>query len=269
MKETLNWLNGIPLKEVDPTWGVNRAFFYGESIFTSTLIKNNKILFLDDHLKRLSTQVSEFFYNTKANDHSIIQELLKKDLTIIDQENIDIARLRMTLFFDDEDFELSKMNRLITLMKIVPARESIKAKTHRITDTTTRQFKLGAYASQFYLKRNLQDDFNDVCLINSNNEVLELITSNIFFVNDGSAYFPKFNNEFLDGITFNHVKKALSKKYEIITKSIRVDQLNHFESAYACNAIKAIIPIQKIDQFNFKNSCLCEIQKLWSEYVIE
>lgn len=270
MKETLNWLNGKPLNEADPSWGVNRALFYGESVFTTVFLKEAKALFLNDHLKRLVKQVKNFYFpKTQDFDDIKLQKAITEDIQRINFAHFNQARLRITLFFNDANFILNDLNRLITISPITKAIDEIHAKSYCINELETRRFKLGNYASMFFLKRKLSDPWNDLCLTSSQNKVLELVSSNIFFVDNKDVYFPEYQKDFLEGIVFKHMKLALRNKFNIKNSTITLNDLSNFDSCMATNSIQSIVPVKKIDQYDFKNSCLPEIQKLWSDYVQE
>lgn len=266
MKDYSLWLNREPLSELSPAWGLNRGFLYGESVFSTLKVEQGSIQFLDDHLNRLIAHLKFLYKFSNVKELAVLKKLIKEDIDeiVIPKENL---KLRITLFFKNEEILLKNLNRLLVLTPYEAKRKTLIAKSHTIFPSELDTLKIGNYSSIFYYKRLLTAPFNELCLIDHEGNILECSISNIFFIKGHQCIAPLNENNFLKGITWTHLAKALSSDYKVTEQRININDIDSFDSAFACNSLNPIQPLGKIDNQVFDNSCFEQLEKLWSDYV--
>lgn len=117
----------------------------------------------------------------------------------------------------------------------------------------------------------LQQQYDDCLLVNINNNIAELSTSNVFFILDNNEIItPDINTGILPGITRQFIIN-LSRKmgYTVIEQKISVDFLNSkndftYKAKYcfATNSISGITLISSVNNYNFQTNHDNKILKL-------
>lgn len=266
MMDSHHFLNGKPLVEAKPCWGVNRAFFFGESIFSTMKVVKEKVLFKEDHLKRLCEQYFAFYHPKKQGlSYEDLRQVLEEDLGKLRLG--DEQKLRLTLFHDQEDFSFEKIQRLVSLEPIKQKKQDLRLKTYFIETKEFRALKVGNYSTLFFERRKLGSEWNDLCLKTEEEEILETVTSNIFFCDRDKIIFPHYRKQFLKGITQEHLKLALAGAFDVVSQKVLTKDLSQMTGAFLCNSLHHIIPVKQIDKIHFNNSCFDQISAIWSEYV--
>ena len=110
-------LNGHLISIYEPTVSfANRAFRYGDSLFETIRLCNNKLMFLRDHLTRLKLGMTVLRMNlpaefTSENINEFIIQLLKHNA------HAPNARIRLTVFRNDGGFYTPETNDISFLIE--------------------------------------------------------------------------------------------------------------------------------------------------------
>lgn len=222
----------------------NSAFLYGESVFTSSLTTNGKWIFKNEHFQRLQKS-SHFLF--KFNDSKFFADLDTK-VTELLKVYPSLNYLRITLFKD----HLKKMNFSILLEKrLIPDSPlSLEIKICKQALGFPNFVKTGNYAYRFKEKNDsLELGFDDVLFIDSNQDILELSTSNIFLMmKDKSIITPALTGNIMDGIVRKKFIEFLKvKKFKVTEQVVKIEALENVISAVATNCVSQIRNINKID----------------------
>lgn len=220
------------------------AFLYGESVFTTCLVINNKIRDLEQHLEQLVSNACDYYF-LESEDKCRLQKLVEQQLdkttlkdgalriTISSQNNIGIAK---SVRFDDLIVTTS-------LRSVSAIEKPLKLVTHkRVQSALLDKFKIGSYGKEFYLKRYFkQQGFDDVLFVGEG-IVFEATTSNIFFIKNKKLFTP------IDGIYEGITRKKIIGANKVEQRQIQVEEIKSFESAFLTNSIHGLIPIESIDE---------------------
>lgn len=240
--------------------GLNSAFLYGQSVFTSSVIHEGKVLFFDDHLKRTLTGVGEIF-DVSEEQKVILEQQIREATALLIKNSKEDDYFRLTFFWENElqfTLHLGGQGRPI---------EEVKAKTVIKLprgEYIPEQVKIGNYVNELYLKKSVaKEGFNDVLYV-YNNKLLEFSTGNIFLGNEKSLVTPRKVGIF-SGIIRNKIITCSDKLgLKVEQRDVDIREIENFEFALICNSVKLIVPVLKIDDKTFQTN-----QKLVDELLSE
>ena len=245
----------------------NRAFLYGDAVFETVKILDNKILFLEDHYFRLMSSMRilrmeipmnftmEFFEN----------ELLSKAKA----DNIEgSARVRITVYRKDGGYYLPENNNVlyeISVSKIEKPLYSIEKSNYEVDlykdfyiskqliSTLKTTNKLINITGSIYANENGLDS---CVLINEDKNVIEALSGNIFMLKDGVLSTPPISEGCLNGIMRKQIldlAKTL-ENIEVVEAVISPFDLQKADELFITNVIIGIQPISKYRKKEFKSN---------------
>ncbi len=176
----------------------NRAFRYGDSLFETIRLCNNKIMFLKDHVTRLKLGMTVLRMNVPAefstgNMGEFIMQLLKHNA------HAPHARIRLTVFRNDGGYYTPSTNDISFLIEseelqagyeinqrgfCVDIYADIKKSINKLSNIKSGNALMFVTAGIAKQSMKLDDCF----LINENGTICESINANIFAVKNGTLY---------------------------------------------------------------------------------
>ena len=243
----------------------NRSFLYGDGVFETLKIANNKILFWEDHYFRLMASLRIVRMDIPM---SFTMEYIEEQiLVLVRAMNIhESARVRFTAYRNSEGFYLpnnnsisfviqaSKLDNLkynyspiqfeVDLYKdfIVPKQLLSTLKTtNKITNVT----------ASIFAKENQLDT---TLLLNENKNVIEAANGNLFMVMENKLITPPISEGCLNGIMRKQII-AIAKKMDSITvleSPISPFDLQKADELFITNCIIGIQPITKYRKKEFE-----------------
>jgi len=250
--------NGVFTDKSDFITPSNRALLYGDAVFETFKVVDNKILFLEDHYFRLMSSMRILRMKIPMNftleylEEQIISFALKLNIA-------NNARVRMTVFRKDGGLYAPETNEIsfIITAKENSSREYLLKKEnyevelfkdfyvskHLISSLKTTNKIIQVVASVF-AKEN---GFDDCILINDEKNVVETISGNIFMVLDNQIITPPVSDGCLNGIMRKQVINELksSTDFNLIENSISPFDLQKADELFLTNVITGIQPITK------------------------
>ena len=243
----------------------NRSFLYGDGVFETLKIANNKILFWEDHYFRLMASLRIVRMDIPM---SFTMEYIEEQiLVLVRAMNIhESARVRFTAYRNSEGFYLpnnnsisfviqaSKLDNLkynyspiqfeVDLYKdfIVPKQLLSTLKTtNKITNVT----------ASIFAKENQLDT---TLLLNENKNVIEAANGNLFMVTENKLITPPISEGCLNGIMRKQII-AIAKKMDSVTvleSPISPFDLQKADELFITNCIIGIQPITKYRKKEFE-----------------
>ena len=243
----------------------NRSFLYGDGIFETLKIANNKILFWEDHYFRLMASLRIVRMDIPM---SFTMEYIEEQiLVLVRAMNIhESARVRFTAYRNSEGFYLpnnnsisfviqaSKLDNLkynyspiqfeVDLYKdfIVPKQLLSTLKTtNKITNVT----------ASIFAKENQLDS---TLLLNENKNVIEAANGNLFMVTENKLITPPISEGCLNGVMRKQII-ALAKQMDSVTvleSPISPFDLQKADELFITNCIIGIQPITKYRKKEFE-----------------
>ncbi len=244
----------------------NRAFLYGDGVFETLKIVNNKILFLEDHYFRLmaSMRILRMEIPMNFTMEYLEGEILK--LAKINQLERS-ARVRLTIFRNDGGYYLPTSNEISFLIAIKPLEKelySIENETYEVElfkdfyitkhllSTLKSTNKIINITASIFAKEN---DYNNCLILNDSKNIVEAINGNIFMVVGKKLITPPISEGCLNGIMRKQIL-ALAKKIdhlEVLEEVISPFDLQKADELFITNVISGIQPISKYRKKEFTN----------------
>lgn len=254
----------------------NRAFLFGDAVFETVKIVNDKILFLEDHYFRLMSSMRVVRMEIPMN--FTMEYFEEQILALASAKNASrSARARITVYRNDGGYYLPQNNTVSFLINV----ESM--------DNTLYPINQGEYVvdlyTDFYVARQLlssikttnkiinvtasiyasENGLDNCLLLNDSKNVIEALQGNIFMLKGNTLITPPVSEGCLNGVMRRQVL-ALARKIEYLNvteETISPFDLQKSDELFITNVIKGIQPITKYRKKEFStNISTILVQKL-------
>jgi branched-chain amino acid aminotransferase len=256
--------NGNIAAENDNVLTQNRAFLYGDGVFETLKIINNKILFLEDHYFRLMASMRVVRMEIPMN---FTMEFFEEQVLKLVQENgiSASARARITVFRNDGGLYLPKTNEVSYLINATPLDNTSYA-------LNAAEYEVDLY-KDFYVTKQLlssikttnkminvtgsifayENGLANCLLVNDTKNVVEGLQGNLFMLTGKKLITPPISEGCLNGIMRKQIL-ALAKKLEgieVVEEIISPFDLQKADELFLTNVITGIQPITKYRKKEF------------------
>lgn len=258
-------LNGV-IQDSDLQLSIyNRSFLYGDGVFETLKIVNNKILFFEDHYFRLmaSMRIIRMQIPMSFTLEYLEDEILK--LAAINNLTHS-ARVRFTVFRNEGGFYLPTDNSISFVIQTTELEE----KNYQFSES---EFEVDLY-KDFVIPKQLlstlktankithvtasifakENQLNSCLLINETKNVIEAYNGNLFMLMGNSLITPPISEGCLNGIMRKQII-SLAKQIdsiEVIEKEISPFDLQKADELFITNVIIGIQPITKYRKKDFE-----------------
>ncbi|MBF6641065.1 aminotransferase class IV [Flavobacterium sp. J49] len=245
----------------------NRSFLYGDGVFETLKIVDNRILFFEDHYFRLLASMR--IIRMQIPMSFTFEYLESQVLALVNQQNIqNSARVRLTVFRNDGGFYSPTDN---SVSFVIQANE-LTQKVYSIAD---KSFEVDLYKDFVVTKQLLstlktnnkiiqitasifaQENQLDSCLlINEEKNVIEATNGNLFMLMNNQLFTPPISEGCLNGIMRKQILKLAEAlgNVEVIEKEISPFDLQKADELFVTNVIVGIQPITKYRKKEFKTT---------------
>ncbi|TDT68613.1 4-amino-4-deoxychorismate lyase [Hypnocyclicus thermotrophus] len=175
-------------------------YFYGISLFETIMGYKNKLIFLDEHLKRLENSM-KFIGIDKKIEKNYLYDLINQEKDLNDEFMLKIQVSSENLFIKIENFSHRYFKNGIKLVEIVKYYQS------ELGFLKSGNYLLNILARKEVMKEN---GFEGV-FRNRNNIITEGTISNIFFIKDEIVFTPSLDLNILNGIVREKIIEILKK----------------------------------------------------------
>ena len=243
----------------------NRSFLYGDGVFETLKIVNNKILFFEDHYFRLMASMR--IVRMEIPMSFTLEYLEEEILKIVAANNIEhSARVRFTVFRNEGGFYLPTDN---SISYVIQASE-LKQTNYEIVQS---KFEVDLYKDFIVPKQLLsslkttskithvtasifakENQLDSSLLINETKNVIEASNGNLFMLMGNSLITPPISEGCLNGIMRKQII-ALAKQIstiEVIEQAISPFDLQKATELFITNVIIGIQPITKYRKTEFE-----------------
>jgi branched-chain amino acid aminotransferase len=264
--------NGELLSSESNISNTNRAFLYGDGVFETLKIVNNKILFFEDHYFRLMASMRIVRMQIPNN---FTLEYIEEQILNLAKANdcSDSARVRFTVFRNDGGFYLPKTRTVSFLIQISP----LDKKHYSFSDAT---YEVDLYKDFFITKQLLstikttnkminvtgsifadENDLQNCLLLNNEKNVVEALNGNLFMLMGNKLITPSIEDGCLNGIIRKQVIQMTNKieNIEVLEQSISPFDLQKADELFITNVIIGIQPITKYRKKEYKTDLAKEL----------
>ncbi|MFO1518754.1 MAG: aminotransferase class IV [bacterium] len=236
----------------------DRAFLVGEGLFETLRAYERHVVFLDDHLKRMSEAASVLgldFPVSMARLKFLIYETLH-----VNRLSNAVIRVFITpegSGIGDLDSPPQKINLLISCRDFTPFPESyyregvscVIAKGIYAEMGLIAQMKSTSYLTRVLTRRQAksQGAFEGI-LLNAEGEVTEGSGSNLFVVQRGKIYTPPLSSGLLAGVTRAQVfGRAEREGIALEEKKLLPGDLWEADELFLTSTLKEVMPVSSVD----------------------
>lgn len=250
--------NGLLVSSQEQSWSNNRSFLYGDGIFETLKIVNQKVLFLEDHYFRLMASMR--IVRMEIPMHFTMEYL---EAQIIDTVNAnqcsDSARVRITVYRNEGGYYLPETNQISFIIQATSMSNSLYSYeaisyevdlykdfyiAKQLLSTIKTTNKIIHVTGSIFAKEN---GFQNCLLLNDEKNVVEALQGNIFMLMDGKLITPPITDGCLNGILRKKIL-SLAKSIEyiaLVEASISPFDLQKADEIFITNVIKGIQSVTK------------------------
>jgi branched-chain amino acid aminotransferase len=239
--------------------GESKAFRYGELIFETIRYSNNKIHFLAQHFLRLHNVARLMHINFPKLFNEKILEL--HILNLIKKNNLDAARIRVTIFKGEGGLFENDETAFNILLETYPLPNSeyilnsngldvcfykeIKKTTDKYSNYKTGNHLIYNQSALYAKAQKCNESF----ITNVNNLICDSTIANIFIIKDANIYTPPLQHGCVDGIMRQYL---LNNVTEIQEKSITENDILNADEIFVTNTIKGIQWVKQIEHKSYE-----------------
>lgn len=237
----------------------NRGFAYGDAVFETLKINNNKPLFWESHYFRLMASMRILRMEIPMN---FTPEFLEEQIISLVNSLSSTAvsyRAKLTVFRDSEGYYTPDNNAVSFTISV----SELDSDIYKIYD---RSYEIELFKDYFIapnllstLKTNnkvvnvvgsifaKENNYNNCLLLNTNKNVIEALNGNVFLVNGTTIKTAPLTDGCLKGIVREKLIEIISKssEYKLDESSISPFELQKADEIFITNIIQGIVPVTK------------------------
>lgn len=238
----------------------NRGFKYGDGIFETIKVSNNKIIFWEDHYFRLmaSMRMLRMKIPMEFTLEFLEAEILKTTAVL---DNATTFRVRLNVFRKDGGFYTPETNKIDYLIEASQTNYQSKDSYHidvfkdfynysgLLSTIKTNNRMLNTLASIFAD----ENDLDNCILLNERKGVVEVTNGNIFVIKDAVIKTPALTEGCIKGIVRKKVIEIITKHKEFTIEETAISpfEIQKADEVFITNAIIGIQPVTKYKKKTF------------------
>ncbi|MFL2666533.1 MAG: aminotransferase class IV [Flavobacteriaceae bacterium] len=244
----------------------NRGFLFGDSVFETIKVVNNKIIYWEEHYLRLMSSMRILrieipsLYTPDFFEEEIRKTNLKIDSFFTGRVRLTIFRREGGLYLPDYNDPIFVINSQKTDQKFfnvnlqsykVDLFKDYQIQSNLISNLKTNNRVVNVIGS-IYAKEN---DLDNCILLNDQKFVSEFLNGNIFIVKDSQVITPTISSGCLNGVMRNKIIELINKltNLEIEEKNFSPYELISSDEIWVSNSISGIIPVTEYRRKKFSN----------------
>jgi branched-chain amino acid aminotransferase len=238
---------------------LNRGFAYGDAVFETLKINNNKPLFWESHYFRLMASMRILRMEIPMNFTPEFLEEQIMSLVNSLSSNAVSYRAKLTVFRDSEGYYTPETNAVSFTISV----SELDSDIYKIQDsyyeielfkdyliapnllsTLKTNNKVLNVVGSIFAKEN---NYNNCLLLNNNKSVIEALNGNVFLVKGNTIKTAPLTDGCLKGIIREKLIEIISKSSEYVLdeSSISPFELQKADEIFITNVIQGIVPVTK------------------------
>lgn len=266
--------NGIIQKNTSIGVESNRGFLYGDAIFETIKVLDNKVLFLEDHYFRLMASMRICRMEIPMN--FTMEYFEEQILSLVQSLSISKSyRVRFSVYRESEGFYLPKSRQV----QFIITASNLNSDLYSFQK---EQYEVELY-KDFYLPKQLlstlktnnkmlqiigsifanENGYENCLVLNDEKNVIEALQSNLFMKTGNTIVTPPVSDGCLNGIMRKQVLEILKKMEGIEVKEISISpfDLQKADELFLTNVISGIQPITKYRKKEYASNFAEEVLK--------
>ena len=257
----------------------NRAFLYGDAVFETLIIFNDKILFWEDHYFRLmsSMRIIRLDIPDKYTPEFFRENIIKIHNNISQTGN---SRIRINIYRSSGGKYKPEKN----TPSFIISCESINYNTYKLNKG---HYEVDLY-KDYYLDNQLissiksnnkiinvvasiyasENGFNNCILLNKDKLVSEFINSNLFIIKDEKIYTPTLKSGCLNGVVRKNLLKILSSSsFEVCEQDLSTFDITQSDEIFGTNIAQGIFSVTKFRKKDYDCSKTKKIITMLNNFI--
>ena len=272
--------NGTIVSEDANILTQNRAFLYGDAVFETVKIINNKILFLEDHYFRLMSSMRIIRMEIPMN---FTMEYLEEQILSLVAKNqgVNSSRARITVYRNDGGYYLPQTNTVSFLIHALAIENTLYS-------IEKKEYEVDLY-KDFYITKQLlssikttnkiinitgsifasENGLDNCLLLNDSKNIVEALQGNIFMLLGNKLITPPVSEGCLNGVMRKQIL-ILAKKIEnleVVEEIISPFDLQKADELFITNVIKGIQPITQYRKKEFGTNISLQLLEKLNEMI--
>jgi branched-chain amino acid aminotransferase len=252
----------------------NRAFLYGDGVFETLKIIDNKILFLEDHYFRLMASMRVVRMEIPMN---FTMEYFEEQVLSLANTNgcSASARARITVYRNEGGYYLPMQKSVSFLINCITLENPVYS-------NDIKPYEVDLYKDFFVTKQLLssikttnkiinitgsifasENGLDNCLMLNDSKNVIEALQGNIFMVIEGKLITPPLSEGCLNGVMRKQILALASKMeaIEVVEEPISPFDLQKADELFVTNVILGVQSITKYRKKEFGNTIANELVK--------
>ena len=257
----------------------NRAFLYGDAVFETLIIFNDKILFWEDHYFRLmsSMRIIRLDIPDKYTPEFFKENIIKIHNNISQTGN---SRIRINIYRSSGGKYKPEKN----TPSFIISCESINYNTYKLNKG---HYEVDLY-KDYYLDNQLissiksnnkiinvvasiyanENGFDNCILLNKDKLVSEFINSNLFIIKDEKIYTPTLKSGCLNGVLRKNLFKILSSSsFELCEQDLSTFDITQSDEIFGTNIAQGIFSVTKFRKKDYDCSKTKKIITMLNNFI--
>ena len=257
----------------------NRSFLYGDAVFETLIIFNDKILFWEDHYFRLmsSMRIIRLDIPDKYTPEFFKENIIKIHNNISQTGN---SRIRINIYRSSDGKYKPEKN----TPSFIISCESINYNTYKLNKG---HYEVDLY-KDYYLDNQLissiksnnkiinvvasiyasENGFDNCILLNKDKLVSEFINSNLFIIKDEKIYTPTLKSGCLNGVVRKNLFKILpSSSFELCEQDLSTFDITQSDEIFGTNIAQGIFSVTKFRKKDYDCSKTKKIITMLNNFI--
>lgn len=225
----------------------DRGLAYGDGLFTTGLVQQNKLLNFDEHLQRLLLGSKRL--GITAPSKSTLISYIDQAIANIDKG---VVKIIITSGSSGRGYarSLESKSNCIVMVSDFPEHYETLTETGIKLGISNQKIGINPMLSglkhlnrleQVLLRAELEErDEDDLVVLNIEDKVIEATSANLFYCIEGKWFTPKIEGSGVKGLMRQNI---LNKFDNIIVQQTYLDHLNSAQAMFICNSVAGIIPV--------------------------
>jgi branched-subunit amino acid aminotransferase/4-amino-4-deoxychorismate lyase len=255
----------------------NRAFMYGESVFTTMRMIKGRLCDWDYHFDRLKKGV-DFVYGPFSDQedwaHNLKRRLEEKYSTESGDKVIRISvffeqerGLRRASFISSNNLKISLSSSVFELPENDGKMLNLRTCAAPVKPIWWPSFlKAGSYLEVILAQKMfLRSDDDDLLFLSSEDTVLESSVANIFVVRHGKLFTAPLGSNVLDGVMRKKIIEASDLFFDSFEESASTfEQLLKADAVFGTSSLRGPFLIRRVDEheYNYTKDFLTFFEKI-------
>lgn len=261
---------------------INRAFLFGDSVFETIKIVNNKICFWEDHYLRLMSSLRiirieiPILYTPEYFEDQILKTISRVNKNFSGRVRLSIFRSGEGLYTpksmepifiihcsqqDKLFFEIESSSYKVDLFKDYYINDNL------LSNLKTNNKIINVLAG-IYSKEN---EIDNCIILNSKKNVVEFLNGNLFLIKDNTIKTPPLSSGCLRGVMRKKIIDYIKFFDKLSLKEIDISpfELLSADEIWVTNSIKGIIPVTDYRKKSLSNTIAAEFINFLNKKIFE